>query len=74
MAWENLADSLKKDTDWERQTEACNKIKELAESNPELFKSSDPNVSDVFRELIRTSNSLRSQLTRTSLKTIGVLF
>ena len=74
MSWDKLAASLSSDKEWEKQTAACNKIKELSESHPEYFHSSDPHISDVFRELIRTANSLRSQLTRCSLTTISHIF
>lgn len=69
-----MEENLASDHDWEKQTAACTKIKEYSKTNPEYFSSTDPYITQVIRQLIRTANSLRTQLSRSTLATFAVLF
>ena len=71
--WRKMAEDIKSD-EWERQFEACNNLKRLSATAPHLFGSSNSGMHGVLLELIKLSESLRSQVSRNALLTFSDIF
>ena len=71
--WRKAALDIKSG-EWERQFEACNSIRRLSGTAPQLFSSSNPYMHGILLELIKLTECLRSQVSRNALLTFADVF